>query len=256
MRNVHLAGGLDVAELVFYAFFLFFVGLIVYLRREDRREGYPKEYDDDGRVPIMDGPFTMPPAKTFRLPFGHGTAVTPRRGEEPVVPLRRFDRFAGAPYVPVGDPLVDGAGPAAYALRAPYPDRDLEGRLRIVPIGADHHFAISERDPALVGMQVTGADKRLAGVVSDVWIDRSDRMIRYVEVQLATGSRVLAPMAFASVSRRRNQVHFDSISAAQFANVPQLATAGEITRLEEERIQGYYGGGYLYGLPGRTEPLI
>jgi photosynthetic reaction center H subunit len=63
-------------------------------------------------------------------------------------------------------------------------------------------------------------------------------------------------MAFASVSRRRNLVHFDSISADQFANVPQIATAGEITRFEEERIQGYYGGGYLYGLPGRTEPLI
>jgi photosynthetic reaction center H subunit len=105
-------------------------------------------------------------------------------------------------------------------------------------------------------MQVTGADRRLAGVISDVWIDRSDRLIRYVEVQLGTGRRVLAPLAFASVQRRRNLVHFDSISAAQFDDVPQLATAGEITRLEEDRIQGYYGGGYLYGLPERTEPLL
>ena len=31
---------------------------------------------------------------------------------------------------------------------------------------------------------------------------------------------------------------------------------GTITRLEEERIQAYFGGGSLYGLPGRAEPLI
>jgi photosynthetic reaction center H subunit len=256
MRNVHLAGGLDVAELVFYAFFLFFVALVVYLRQEDRREGYPKEYDDDGRVPRMDGTFTMPAPKRFRLPFDRGYAVTPRRGDEPEVALRRFDRFAGAPYVPVGDPLVDGVGPAAYAMRAPWPDLDMEGRLRIVPIGADEHFAIASRDQFLIGMPVTGADSRIAGTVTDVWIDRSDRLIRYLDVQLASGRSVLAPMSFASVERRHGRVHFDSISAEQFANVPQLATPGEITRREEDQIMGYYGGGYLYGLPGRTEPLI
>jgi photosynthetic reaction center H subunit len=256
MRSVFLAGGLDVAELVFFAFFLFFIGLVIYLRQEDRREGYPKEYDDSGRIFTSDGPATMPRPKAFRLPFDRGYAVTPRRGEEPAVALRRFDRFSGAPYLPVGDPLVGGAGPAAYAMRAPWPDLDMEGRLRIVPIGADHHFAVSPRDPALVGMRVTGADKGLAGMVSDVWIDRSDRMIRYLSVALTSGGTVLAPMAFASVDRRRNLVHFDSISAAQFTNVPQPATAGEITRREEDMIQGYFGGGYLYGLPGRTEPLL
>jgi photosynthetic reaction center H subunit len=256
MRSVFLAGGLDVAELVFFAFFLFFIGLVIYLRQEDRREGYPKEYDDSGRVYNSDGPATMPRTKRFRLPFDRGIAVTPRRGEEPAVAMRRVDRFSGAPYTPVGDPLIDGIGPAAYAMRAPWPDLDMEGRLRIVPIGADHHFAIAAQDPALVGMPVTGADNRLAGVVTDVWIDRSDRMIRYLDVQLPPGRTVRAPMAFASVERRHNRVHFDSISAAQFANVPPLATPGEITRREEDRLQGYFGGGYLYGLPERTEPLL
>lgn len=256
MRSVFLAGGLDVAELVFFAFFIFFIALVIHLRQEDRREGYPKEYDDSGRVYNSDGPFTMPRSKVFRLPFDRGTAVTPRRGDEPDVPMRRLDRFSGAPYGPVGDPLVDGIGPAAYAMRAPWPDRDMEGRLRIVPIGADDHFAISPRDPALFGMQVTGADYRLAGVITDVWIDRSDRLIRYLTVQLTNGRSVLAPMSFASVDRRRNLVHFDSIAAEQFVNVPQLGTPGEITRLEEDKIMGYYGGGYLYGLPNRTEPLL
>ena len=34
----------------FYAFGLFFIGLIFYLRREDRREGYPLEDDVTGRA--------------------------------------------------------------------------------------------------------------------------------------------------------------------------------------------------------------
>ena len=42
-------GGLDVTEWVLYGFFLFFAGLIIYLRREDRREGYPLEDDVTGR---------------------------------------------------------------------------------------------------------------------------------------------------------------------------------------------------------------
>ena len=32
---------IDGAQIALYAFWIFFFGLIVYLRREDRREGYP-----------------------------------------------------------------------------------------------------------------------------------------------------------------------------------------------------------------------
>ena len=31
----------DVTQIVLYAFWLFFAGLVYYLRREDKREGYP-----------------------------------------------------------------------------------------------------------------------------------------------------------------------------------------------------------------------
>ncbi|HET7229183.1 MAG TPA: hypothetical protein VFJ16_04240 [Longimicrobium sp.] len=34
-------GRIDFAQLVLYAFWIFFAGLIIYLRREDKREGYP-----------------------------------------------------------------------------------------------------------------------------------------------------------------------------------------------------------------------
>ena len=41
MQTGAITGYIDVAQLVLYAFWLFFIGLIIYLRREDKREGYP-----------------------------------------------------------------------------------------------------------------------------------------------------------------------------------------------------------------------
>ena len=36
-----IVGRLDVAQLMLYGFWLFFFALVYYLRREDKREGYP-----------------------------------------------------------------------------------------------------------------------------------------------------------------------------------------------------------------------
>jgi photosynthetic reaction center H subunit len=257
MSNVILVGRLDVAELVFYAFVLFFIGLVYYLRREDRREGYPVEDEITGRVDSAYGLLTASTYKEFPLPFGRGVATNPTKGREPVeIAARRVDRFGGAPYEPTGDPLVDGIGPAAFAQRAPWPDLDSEGRPRIVPLSVDDHFGIAHGDPDPRGMAVLAADGVVAGRVVDVWIDRSDRMIRYYEVETPSGRRVLAPFPMTKLDRRRGRLVIDAISAAQYENAPTLATPGEITRYEEERVMAYFGGGYLYGLPGRTEPLL
>jgi photosynthetic reaction center H subunit len=59
-----------------------------------------------------------------------------------------------------------------------------------------------------------------------------------------------------TVKGRKRLYHVDAISAEQFARAPAIATAGQITRREEDQLMGYFGGGYLYGLPGRTEPLL
>ena len=62
-----LVGNIDVAQVVLYAFWLFFAGLIWYLRQEDRREGYPLEEDVTGRYNKSPWLF-VPPKKTFLLP--------------------------------------------------------------------------------------------------------------------------------------------------------------------------------------------
>jgi len=258
MNNGYLVGSIDVAELALASFFLFFIMLVFWLRREDRREGYPLEHEISGMVESMGGPLSMATPKRFRLPFDRGVVVAPVRreqGREPVnIAAKRLENFPGAPYTPTGNPLADGVGPASYAQRARWPDQDAHGRARIVPLSGEASISVWKggRDPR--GMSVTAADGVVAGTVRDLWIDRAEHQVRYLEVETTGGKTVLAPMAMASVSSKG--VSIDAINAADYDGVPQLETAGEITRYEEERIIGYFGGGYLYANAGRQEPII
>ena len=45
---------LDLAQVALYVFWFFLAGLIFWLRREDRREGYPLESDPTGEVRGID----------------------------------------------------------------------------------------------------------------------------------------------------------------------------------------------------------
>jgi photosynthetic reaction center H subunit len=255
--NPHFTPGIDVALLVFWAFVLFFIALVFYLRREDRREGYPVEDETTGRLDAVGGPLHTASAKSFLLPFGHGRVFAPRADDrEPVdIAARRTDRFAGAPYAPTGNPLVDGIGPAAWANRAKRPDVDMEGHPRIVPLAAAAGFAVAYEDPDLLGWPVTGADGLVAGTVETLWIDRADRLIRYLQVDIGAGS-VLAPMMMAKVDRGARRVVIDALRASQFAGAPRIEASDRITLYEEERVQAYFGGGYLYATPDRQEPWL
>lgn len=249
-----LTSGLDVAMLVFWAFVLFFVCLVFYLRREDRREGYPLEDEMSGRLDTPGGAMHTASTKSFLLPFGHGIVTAPTQGREPVaIAARRTERFSGAPYAPTGDPLVDGIGPAAWADRAKRPDLDMEGHPRIVPLSSAPDFWVAKEDSDLSGWPVVGADGVIAGTVSDLWIDRADRLVRYI--QIGTDG-VLAPMMMAKVDRRRRCVVLDALNAAQFAGVPRLESPTQITLYEEERVAAYFGGGYLYANAARQEPFL
>jgi photosynthetic reaction center H subunit len=243
--TVMLFGNVDWALLALWAFFLFFIALVFYLHRESYREGYPLEDEISGKY---DG--------RSPLPFGRGSVTVPNAADrEPVaIAARRLDRSPGSPYVPTGNPLVDGVGPAAYANRAKLPDLDYEGHPRIVPIGASGLW-IEGRDADPRGMTVTGVDNAVAGTVTDIWVDKADRLIRYLAVD--TGARtVLAPMFMAKINRRTKTVKIDAVRADQFADAPAIDSADTITLYEEERVSAYFGGGYLYATPGRQEPIL
>lgn len=252
---------IDVAQLVLYAFWIFFAGLIIYLRGEDKREGYPLESDRSDRAPRVQvvGFPGLPSPKTFALAHG-GVSV---------VPNGRFDRrevraapvapYPGAPLEPTGDPMLDGVGPASYAERADVPDLTLDGRPKIVPLRVATDHWIETRDPDPRGMAVVGADGLVAGKVTDVWVDRSEVVARYYEVEVTTGAAkrsVLLPVNFTRVNTWSGQITVKSILASHFAKVPGIQAPDSITLLEEDRICGYYGGGTLYAEPSRAEPFL
>ncbi len=255
--HLQITPHIDVALIVLNAFFLFFLGLVIYLRREDRREGYPLEDELTGRLESPGGPILTASTKTFKLPFGHGSVTAPTKGREPVevAGSRRTDRFHGAPIEPTGNPLVDGVGPAAWADRAKRPDVDWEGHPRIVPISTDGGFFIAKGDADPRGFTVIAADGKAAGKVTDLWIDKADRLIRYLQVDIGS-KQVLAPMTMATVEGSNHRVVVDAITAAQFADVPAIEGPSTITFYEEERISSYFGGGYLYATPDRAEPFL
>ena len=141
-----------------------------------------------------------------------------------------------------------------------------DGGNRIVPLSVAAAFQVDARDPDPRGMTVLGADELIGDTVTDVWVDRSESLIRYLEVALpkakaANGEAspvrtVLLPMTFSRIDGRRKRVNVRSILADQFAAVPMLASADKVTRREEDRICGYYGGGTLYATPARAEPML
>jgi len=103
---------------------------------------------------------------------------------------------------------------------------------------------------------VVGADGVVAGQVSDVWIDLAEPQIRYFEVEVRGGSRrVLLPVGFARIDGENRRINVHAILARQFAAVPAIARDDRITRLEEDRVSAYYGGGTLYAEPSRLGPV-
>jgi photosynthetic reaction center H subunit len=250
---------IDVAQITLYVFWIFFFGLIFYLQAETRREGYPLESDTTGELDDP-GPIFMPDAKTFVRPFKRGSVSYPNDVRETrELALERTGTWDGAPYEPTGNPMEDGVGPASYAMRPDVPDVTFENKPRIVPMRSDKDFYVQKQDRDPRGFAVIGADGEKAGEISDIWVDRSEHVIRYFEVALDNGAKaksVLLPMNFCDVKGRQGRIVVSAITAAQFAKVPQTAKATSVTLLEEEKITGYYGGGLLYAHPKRQEPLL
>lgn len=252
-----LVGTIDVAQVVLYAFWVFFAGLVWYLRTEDRREGYPLEDDVTGNY--NKAPFLfVPPKKTFVLPHGQGVRQFPdlKRDTRPLN-AKRTMKAAGYPIEPVGNSMLAGVGPGSWAERSDKPDLTAHGDPRIVPLRTAEGFSIASGETDPRGLAVVGCDNAKAGTVKDVWVDRAEQLIRYYEVETASGT-VLLPNNFVVFQGTRGgkQLYVHAITSAQFADVPKTASAEQVTFLEEDKIAAYYGGGLLYALRNRQESVL
>ncbi|MGA0055336.1 MAG: photosynthetic reaction center subunit H [Steroidobacteraceae bacterium] len=257
----------DTAQIALYGFWIFFAGLIWYLHREDKREGYPLDthrVDRRGNPETVEGLPGVPCPKTFLLADGSSISVPdPARADRRPIAARQLgsdDRYGpdvGAPLEPTGDPMIDSVGPAAYAERAEVPERMLDGSAMIVPMRLAAGWSVESRDPDPRGMTVCGLDGVAAGSVVELWVDRAEPQIRYLEVELAAGGRhVMLPIGFVRYDVADRRVKVVSITAAQFSGVPAIASSEQITKREEDRICAYYASGHLYAVPCRSESLI
>jgi photosynthetic reaction center H subunit len=251
---------IDVAQLSIWAFWFFFAGLVYYLHREDKREGYPLESSrtdrSGGRVKVVGFP-AMPTPKTFVLPHNAGTVSVPRQEAVAAVNATPSAPFSGAPLIPNGDPMLSAFGPGASPDREKHPDLTHEGAPKIVPLRVATDFSIATRDPDPRGMTVIGLDGEVGGTVTDVWVDRSEPQIRYLEMKVAQGGKqALLPINFCKFNKKARTIKVLAIKAAHFANVPALTNPDQITLFEEDKVCAYYGGGKLYATAERAEPLL
>jgi len=252
-----IVGSIDLAQVVLYAFWIFFAGLIIYLRREDKREGYPLESDRGGRVVVQGFP-AIPSPKKFRMANGEILFRPDRKADERAINAEPVARWPGAPLQPLGDPMLANVGPGSFAERSDTPELTSDGVPSIVPMRVEPTASVERRDADPRGMNVIGGDRRTAGTVSDIWIDRGEPQIRYLEVALADapGKTVMLPMIFAKIDGFRKVVNVDAIFAAHFANVPGLRSPDSVTKLEEDRITAYYAAGLLYASPARAGGVL
>jgi len=256
MQTGALTSYIDVAQLALYAFWLFFAGLVYYLLRENKREGYPMLSDRPGFHP--EGFPGVPPPKTFLLADGDSRQAPRREGVDQVnaTPTAVWE---GASRQPIGDPMLAAIGPGAYAQHRPdVPDHTFDDALpKIVPLRTLPDFWIATEDANPLGMDVIAADRVNVGKIVDSWIDRSEVVIRYYEVELADGGdHVLLPQHYAKINGKRRRVRVGSITGAQFQTVPRIKDTETVTLLEEEKLVAYYAGGLMYATPKRQGPLL
>lgn len=262
--EAELTGYLDVAQVSLYVFWVFFAGLIVHLQMESRREGFPLE-NDAGQSDGASWIFTPTP-KTFHLPNGHGTRTFPNDSGDvhsAKVKATPINEFEGTAYRPTSaDPMGDSIGPGAWTERMDVPDMTFDGQVKIVPMRSAKEYSVAEGDVDPRGLRVFGCDTAQAGVVVDIWVDKAEQYIRYIEVALGAdgnGEKVLLPFNFCVIKSIRGgekAVYVHAITGAQFAGVPSPAKRTQITLLEEDKIMAYYGGGLLYATPNRTKPAL
>jgi photosynthetic reaction center H subunit len=258
MQSGAITSYLDVAQVTLYAFWLFFAGLVYYLVRENKREGYPLESERSNSVTVVGYP--PPPApKPLNMPH-HGPTIVRKAERDLSRLLRPSASWQGAPLEPLGDAMKDGVGPASYAERQDQPDLTFDKQLpKIVPLRAAPGYYLAAEDPDPRGMDVVAADGVVAGKAVECWVDRSETLVRYLEVavQSVVGERrVLVPMALVRINATRRIAMVASVMAVHFADAPGLSNPDQVTLLEEDRISGYFAGGHMYATEARLGPLL
>lgn len=252
--SLALTSSIDVAQVVLYAFYIFFFGLIYWLRMEDRREGYPLESDNPRRVSPV-GQFLIPKPKRFLLPDGHTYDAPSFARDQREIAAERTAKAAGSPLEPTGNPLLSNVGPASWAERHDEVEKNRHGEDMVVPLRVAESFSLGA-GPDPRGFDLVAGDGKVAGKVKEVWIDRADLLVRYLEVEVAGAGVRLVPMPLVKLDGETKRAKISAIHAHQLTDVPTTKEPDRITTLEEEKVSAYFAGGKLYADAKRLGPVL
>ena len=240
---------IDLAQILALGFVVFFFGLVFYIRREDKREGYPLEEAIPALGHGIVGFPNMPAPKTYKLLEG-GTATLPQEYERRELKAYPREFFPGAPLYPLGEPLLAGIGPGSYALRRDEPFVMIDGEPQLAPLRKATDYTCVDPDLDPRGRRVFGTDMKDAGVAVDIWIDKGSKILRYIEVALdGEPQHRLVPIFYVKILPDASYFRVDCLTAAQLALAPVLRDADIITAREEDRVNGFFAGGHMYSMP-------
>ncbi len=252
-----LVGDIDVAILCVIAFVIFFLGLVYHLRQEDKREGYPLERANSiGGLERTEGFPPMPRPKIFQRPHGRGTAQAPRETEPPE-PVHWRQGLNGFPIDPGPDPLGDGLGAAAWQRgKEDSPDLNVEGEPKVVPLSKWTEYHVAPGDADLRGWPIVTADGVTVGSVVDLWFNRAEFFLRYLEVDIGEARTRMAPLFLVNADARRGTVNAQTLTAADFRRAPVTGSPDVITQREEDIVAAFFAGGLRFsaGVPESRRP--
>lgn len=250
MRNNafgNITGEIDLPQVAFWVFFLGFVLLCWYLRRADKREGYPLKASPFSSQKLQGYP-VQPPDQVYLLNEG-GTTTAPHHYEQPDLKAKPLYPFDGTPLSPVGNPLLAGIGPGAWVMRRDEPMLTEKGEPVLQPLRLAEGWSLTEGEADPRGMAVFDWRWHEVGVVRDIWVDKAIRIMRLLEIEprpgLATG-RVLVPIFHTDIKEKAREVRVTALDAAQFADIPMPARPDVITAREDERLNAYFAAGRFY----------
>ena len=244
---------IDLPEVAVTVFFLLFAGLVWHLRRRDKLEGYPMQASPFDRTRLLGFP-APPPPEPYLLHEG-GVTATPHFYPPTPIHARPLYPFDGTPLVPVGNPLLAAIGPGAWVNRRDEPMLTEKGKLMLQPLRHLEDWRVEEGEADPRGMTVFDWRWAEVGVVRDIWVDESIKILRLLEVELRPGlgrDHVLVPVFHTDIREGAREVRVESLRWHQFADVPMPATPDRITAREDERLNAYYAAGRFY----RDSPLV
>lgn len=242
-----LTSHLDATQILVALFFLFFAGLVYYLRREDKREGYPLWDISPRNVPIEGFP-PVPPTKVYTLIEG-GTTTMPHRFEPSAMRVIPAEPGFGSPLIPIGDAMFAEVGPGAYPMRKAEPLLS-EGTPQVQPMRIAQGWDVMQGEADPRGMRVLDAGKTEVGTVVDLWVDRGVKILRYLEVKLdgdPATAHVMVPLFRTDVRTKRRVVKIDAMLAGHVRQAPRLANPDVITAREEDQVNAYFSAAHMYG---------